>query len=206
MCSLFKLFVFRGGAHVSERASLCHNNRTTLQDEKHPLARSEMCAPPRIPLEISLEGPFPFQQSRMRVIESAVGRVRRQITQILFVQLAQRADQRPGFIHHFSRKRIRLEFMATRPPMSQRGKPEGHDAGQQAEQEQSRRDGARRETKSTVKPFLFCQEGNEVKTCERADCRKQQSFLDMLLLEMAYLMRQHRLQFRFGQLLDQGVE
>jgi hypothetical protein len=42
--------------------------------------------------------------------------------------------------------------------MRQWRKPESHHTGQQAEQQQSRCDGARRKTKSNVKPFLLGEE------------------------------------------------
>src|SRR5438552_1199479 len=47
------------GAQVSERASFGRNNRTVPQDETHPLARSDTCAPPAVTDRIPSPSQFP---------------------------------------------------------------------------------------------------------------------------------------------------
>ena len=56
----------------------------------------------------------------MGVIESAVERMGREVAQILFVELAQGADQRARFVHDFGGEGIGLVFVTPRPPVRQR--------------------------------------------------------------------------------------
>lgn len=90
--------------------------------------------------------------------------------------------------------------------MDQRGKPKRDRPRQQSKQQQCWRNVSRFETEGAVKPFLPGQNGNEIKTGERADRREDQHFRDVLFLEVTDFMREHRLEFRPGQLLNQRVE
>ncbi len=90
--------------------------------------------------------------------------------------------------------------------MDQRRKPECDRTRQQPKEQQGRGHIPRFKAERAVKPVLPGQDGNELKTGQRTDRRKGQHFRDVLFLEMTDFMREHRFQFRLGQLLDQCVE
>ena len=159
-------------------------------------------APSRLPRQ----GLLPFQQRGMRMVKSAVDGMRREIAQILLVQLAQRANQGLRPAHHPRSEGVGLIFITPRPPMDQRRKPERNRPRQQSKQQQRRGNVSRFKTERAVKPFLPGQDGKEIKTGERAGRREGQHFRDVLFLEVTDFVREHRFQLRPGQLLDQRVK
>src|ERR1039457_1418815 len=81
------------------------------------------------------QGLLAFEQGRVRIIEPTVERMRGEVAQVLLVQLAQCADQRTALAHDRGGKGVRLVFVAPRPPMHHRRKPERYHARQQPEQQ-----------------------------------------------------------------------
>ena len=124
----------------------------------------------------------------------------------ILVQLAQRADQRARLVHDLRGEGVRLVFVAPRPPVRQRREPERDHARQQPEQQQRRHDAARLKAEAPIKPFLLREQRDQPEPRQRTQRRDRQHLGDVLLLEVADFVRQHRLQLRLGQLLDQRVE
>jgi serine/threonine-protein kinase len=88
-----------------------------------------------------------FEQCRVGVIKPAVERMRREVAQVLLIQLAQGADQRARLLHDVGGEGVRLVFVTPRPPVRHRRKPERDHARQEAEQEQRGDDAARLEAR-----------------------------------------------------------
>src|SRR4029450_158163 len=101
--------------------------------------RSPRRAPMLFGLQIS-QGPFPFEQSRMRVIKAAVERMGREIAQVVFGQCAERLNQRLRLSHCATGKCVRLVFETARPNVDQRRKPKTNRPRQQREQQHSGND------------------------------------------------------------------
>src|ERR1051325_478140 len=85
-------------------------------------------------------------------------------------------------------------------------KPEGNEAGEQAKQQQGRRNVSGRESESAVKPVLFCQDEKAVKTCERSEGGDCEHFWNVLFLKVPDFMSQHSFEFGLGKLLNQGIK
>ena len=141
----------------------------------------------------------------MRIVKSAVERVRREVAQIFLVQLAQCSNHRPRFAHRSRGKSVGLIFVTTRPEVLEWREPERDHAAQQTEQEKGGCAGARSKPKRLIEPRLVRNQRNDIKADEQAGCRPRQHFGDMFFLVVPDLVGEHRFQFRLGQLLNQGV-
>src|SRR5438874_13698012 len=109
-----------------------------------------------------------LEQGGMRIIETAIEWMRREIAQIFLVQFAQRSDQRTPFLHDLRGIGIGFEFVAPRPPVLQRGKPECQRPSEQTEEKKGRSDMARAKTKRAIEPLLACQPGNHIEGKEES--------------------------------------
>src|SRR3954454_21075953 len=90
--------------------------------------------------------------------------------------------------------------------MREGGKPEGDRSRKQTEQEQGNREVPGGESESFIEPGLPRQDGQHIEAQERAKGGGRQHFRDVLLFEVADLMREDRFEFRSGQLLNEGIE
>src|SRR6185436_5247994 len=108
-----------------------------------------------------LKRSLPLQQSRVRVVEPAVNRVGREIAEVFLIQFAERADQRARLVHNLRGEGVRFIFVTTRPPVGQWRKPERHHAGQQAEQQERRRQSPWDKTETPAEPVLSRQDGKD---------------------------------------------
>src|SRR5438067_2092518 len=96
----------------------------------------------------------------MRVIKATVQRMRNEITQIFFAQLAQCVYHRLRLSHCRTRECVRLIFETARPAINERREPENYRPRQQAKEQQRRNDirGSKArlmlETERAIKPLL----------------------------------------------------
>ena len=142
----------------------------------------------------------------MRVIETAIERVRSEVAEILFVEFSQSANQRARFIHYGSCKGIGLVFVTSGPPMSKRRKPKRDEAGQEAEEQQSGREVPGFKSECAIEPALLHKQREAVEAGQRSQRGEEESFKDVLSFEVADFMCQNGLEFTFVELLNQCIE
>src|SRR6202035_2769264 len=153
-----------------------------------------------------------FEQGRMRIIKAAVQRMRNEIAQIFFAQLAQCMNDRLRLSHCRTRERVRLIFETARPAINEWCEPENYCPRQQAKEQQGRNDirGSKAclmlETKRAIEPLLTRQPRDRGEPCKDASDGNAEQFQHMALFIMPNFMREHRFQFRLCQLRHERIE
>src|SRR6266513_4592201 len=148
----------------------------------------------------------------MRVIKTAVERMRSEIAEIFFAQFAQCSNEWLRFSHCRTRKRVRLVLETARPDVNNRRNPETYRPRQQRKQQHRRnhigggKPSAIRETKCAIKPLLTRQPRDDSKRHKHASDGNAEQFQYVALFVMANFMREHRFQFWFGKLRDECFE
>src|SRR6266487_3587367 len=148
----------------------------------------------------------------MRVIKTAVERMRSEIAEVFFAQLAQCSNEWLRFSHCRTRKRVRLVLETARPDVNNRRNPETYRPRQQRKQQHRRNDirGSKAspmlETEGAIKPLLTRQ------PCDRGERQKDTSdgkaeqLQYVALFVMPNFMCEHGFQFRLGELREECIE
>src|SRR5881396_3042193 len=145
----------------------------------------------------------------MRIIKSAVDRVRGEIAQILFAQFAQRLNKWFCLTRCRVRECIRLVLETARPDVKERRQPETYCARQQRKQ-QHRRDNIHcqeacliLETKRAIKPLLTRQPRDRGERHKDASDGNAEQLQQVALFVMSNFMREHRFQLWVSELGDE---
>src|SRR5215216_2823996 len=163
-------------------------------------------------LSCSSQCVFPFEQGGMRVIKTAVERMRSEIAKILFAQIAQCSNEWLRLSHCCTRKCVRFVLETARPDVNDRRNPKSYRPCQQREQQHRRNDirGGKAslmlETERLIKPLLTRQPRDHSKRQKDAGDGKAEQLQHVALFVMANFMCQHGFQFRLGELRDKCVE
>ena len=138
-----------------------------------------------------------------------VKRMRRQITQILPVELAQGPDKRRRAAHCVAGKAIGLVLVLARPATGQWREPEGGQTTEHTEEQKDRNDlsdSFTAEGKSFNKPSCSSQPAKQSKHRKRTHGRERDHFGNMAQFVVTDLMREHRFQFLRLHLFNQGIK
>ena len=91
----------------------------------------------------------------MRIVKAAVERVGSEVREILFVELAQGANERIWFGHRLRRVSVGLVLEFPAEQIEQRREPKSDGAAEQGKKEQRGNDAAWFESERTVEPGLI---------------------------------------------------